>query len=141
MSYINTYSIKGQVKTCPLKNNTNKKRIISSLCLHMELHKLKEDYLRTNDPTEYFFVVKYIGTWDLWESMCNDIAYKPIIESWRRELEAKIKSDAMSRILEAARGETRDALQANKFLLDSPWIKEANGRGRPSKQEGSLGSE
>jgi hypothetical protein len=101
----------------------------------MELHKFKEDYLRTNDPTEYFFVVKYIGTWDLWESMCNDINYKPIIESWRRELEAKIKSDAMSRILEAARGETRDALQANKFLLDSPWIKEANGRGRPSKQE------
>lgn len=95
----------------------------------------KEDYLRISDPTEYFFVSRIGLSWSTWEDLCNDIKYKPIIELWRRELEAKIKSDAMARILDAARGETRDALQANKFLLDAPWVKETNGRGRPSKQE------
>lgn len=101
----------------------------------MELHKYKEDYMRIGDPTEYTFVTRYIGTWDIWESMYTDDNYKIIIDAWRRELETKIKSDAINRIIDAAKGETRDALQANKFLLDTPWLKEDTKRGRPTKQD------
>jgi hypothetical protein len=50
-------------------------------------------------------------------------------------LEAKIKSMCLSHLIETSKGETRDAIQASKFLLDAPWVKEENKRGRPSKVE------
>lgn len=103
--------------------------------MNFNLADYKEDYLRISDPTEYFFVSRIGLSWERWEELYNDLKYKPTIELWRRELEAKIKSDAMARILDAAKGETRDSLQANKFLLDSPWVKETTGRGRPSRQD------
>ncbi len=92
--------------------------------------------MRIGDPTEYTFVTRYIGTWDIWESMYSSSNnYRVIIDAWRRELEVKIKSDAINRIIDAAKGETRDALQANKYLLDTPWLKEESKRGRPTKQD------
>ena len=95
----------------------------------MDLDNLRIEYLRYNDPTEYTFANKVIGSWSNWEKLREK--NKDIIDSWQRELEAKIKSNAISMIFEVAQGETRDALSANKLLLDCPW-KEST-RGRPSK--------
>lgn len=47
---------------------------------------------------------------------------------------AKLKANCLDRIIETSKGETRDALQANKYLLEfSP--KDDTKRGRPSKQD------
>lgn len=96
---------------------------------------LKPDYIRLSDPTEYYFATRYLSGWEEWERICNETDFKPVIELWRRELEAKIKSDSLARIIDSARGETRDALQANKFLLDTPWVREDTKRGRPTKAD------
>lgn len=59
--------------------------------------------------------------------------YLPIIQGWREELQAKLASEALARILEAAQGETRDALGANKYLFEI-LSKEDKKVGRPSKE-------
>lgn len=92
---------------------------------------LYEEYMRLMDPTEYYFATKVMNSWANWESFT--VSNKETVEAWRRELEAKIKSMCLANIIETSRGETRDSLQAAKFLLDAPWIKEESKRGRPSK--------
>lgn len=90
-----------------------------------------EEYIREEDPSEYYFALKYFNSFSSWEDYV--LQHKEEVDSWRRALKAKIKSNALAHILEISKGETRDALSANKLLLDSPW--EENPRGRPSKQD------
>lgn len=94
---------------------------------------LYHQYMQMMDPTEYYFATKIVGSWKQWEEFVRE--NKEEVDSWRREMEAKVKSMCLSHILETSRGETRDSLQAAKFLLDAPWIKEESKRGRPSKEE------
>jgi len=92
---------------------------------------LYKEYIRYLDPTEYYYATKVIGSWEQWESFVRD--NQELVALWRRELEAKIKSMCLSHIIETSRGETRDSLQAAKYLIDAPWLKEESKRGRPSK--------
>lgn len=96
-----------------------------------DINHLYIEYIRMMDPTEYYYATKIIGSWEQWEEFCKDNIV--VVSLWRRELEAKIKSSCLQYILEASRGETRDALQAAKYLIESPWLKEEAKRGRPSK--------
>lgn len=99
----------------------------------MDYDKLYTEYIRMQDPTEYYYATKIIGSWEKWEQFIKDNT--SLVSLWRRELEAKIKSSCLQYILEASRGENRDALQAAKYLIESPWLKEEAKRGRPSKVE------
>lgn len=84
---------------------------------------------------EYRFAIRHLGSWTAWEALSNEEDNIPIIDGWRRELNAKLKSDSLRRIMQAAQEETRDALQANKFLLEAPWNKDEKKRaGRPSTE-------
>ncbi len=94
---------------------------------------LYKEYIRKLDPTEYYYAIDIFGSWSNWESFVS--SNKDLVSSWRREMEAKIKSMCLLHIIETSRGETRDSLQAAKFLLDAPWIKEETKRGRPSKED------
>lgn len=99
----------------------------------LNIETLYTEYMRYMDPTEYYFATKVVGSWPQWEEFVK--ANTSLVSLWRRELEAKIKSMCLSSIIETSRGETRDSLQAAKFLLDAPWIKEESKRGRPSKED------
>jgi hypothetical protein len=56
-----------------------------------------------------------------------------VIGQWRKELNMKLRSEALARILEAAQGETRDALSANKYIFEA--LGEDKGKvGRPTKE-------
>lgn len=99
----------------------------------IDLDQLRVDYLRYEDPTEYYFAIKTMGSWRQWELFC--VSNKEYVDDLRRELEAKIRSDALLSIMEASKGSTRDALVANKYLLELPWIKKGSKRGRPTKEE------
>lgn len=95
---------------------------------------LKNDYLKTRDPTEYRFVKLYIpGGWKEWQRILHDPIHGPVIGFWRDELAAKLRSESLMRILEAAQGETRDALSANKYLYEMLSPKEKVGR--PSNEK------
>jgi hypothetical protein len=96
---------------------------------------LKTDYMRMGDPTEYAFAKRYFGTWDAWEILAESSEGAPIIGKWRKELALKLASEALARILEAAKGETRDALGANKYIYEALVSKEDRKQvGRPSRE-------
>jgi hypothetical protein len=97
-----------------------------------ELYKL---YLEVDDPTEYSFVSRYIGTWNEWEELTNTIWFKPLITKWRKELETRIRSKALRALREVAKGDTRDAFIANKYLLDNFCSTKDTKRGRPSRAD------
>lgn len=96
---------------------------------------LKPQYLRYGDPTEYSFIKNCIGSIDQWDTIVNSKEGAPIIAKWREELALKLSSEAFSRILEASRGETRDALGANKYIYEAlSSQKEDKKVGRPSRE-------
>lgn len=93
-------------------------------------------YMSYEDPTEYKFAIDNLADWEHWERLCECTWFKPYIDKWRREAEIRQKSRALSRVLEEAESGSRDALNANKYLLEKKWIeKPINQRGRPSKDE------
>ena len=97
------------------------------------IEELYKNYINMLDPTEYYYAIKYLNSWSNWEAFC--LSHPDEVGLWRRELEAKIKSMCLSHIIETSRGETRDSLQAAKYLLETPWVKDESKRGRPSKVE------
>ena len=108
----------------------------ASTPIRMDLRAYREDYLRLADPTEYKFASRYIpGGWQEWERMQEDKEYIPVIGQFRTELKAKLACDALSRILDAAQGETRDALSANKYIYETLTSKPKDAVGRPSNDK------
>jgi hypothetical protein len=102
---------------------------------HMGFPSLRRLYLEADDPTEYEFVKKYLEGIDHWDDLCACKWFKPHIDSWRRELELRLKSQALLRIREEAMAGGRNSLQANRFLVDKGWETKPGQRGRPSKDE------
>ena len=98
-----------------------------------EIDKLYPFFMSTLDPTEYKFAIKHVGSWELWQTMLKIPRVKTQVDKWRRELDVKIRSEALARILEASQGETRDALGANKYLLEANFLGKEK-VGRPSKE-------
>lgn len=97
----------------------------------MDLNTFYAEYMRKLDPTEYYYATDTFGSWQAWEAFVSK--NRDTVESWRREMEAKIKSMCLAQIIDKTRDDTRDSLQAAKFLLDAPWISTESKRGRPSK--------
>lgn len=90
-------------------------------------------YLRSRDPTEYTFAIQQFGSWSAWEEFLKQEWVGPIIDKWRKEMTVKLRSESLARIMEAAQGETRDALAANKYIFES--LEEDNKKvGRPTKE-------
>ena len=102
---------------------------------HMGYPSLYQLYMETNDPTEYTFATQYLDGWEHWEMLSSCSWFKPYVERWRRELELKVRSEALLKIRESAK-EGKDSFAANKFLLEKGWTKDKpSGRGRPKKED------
>jgi hypothetical protein len=94
---------------------------------------LRRLYLETNDPTEYEFACKYLAGWKHWEMLSESAWFKPYVTRWRKELDLRLKSKALVKIMEIADKEGKEAFNANKFILS--WKSDTNKVGRPSKNE------
>lgn len=96
-------------------------------------------YMEIDDPTEWRVAQELMDGWDHWEILCEANWFKPYINRWRRELEIRMKSKALSRIRTEAKTNAKEALAANRYLLEKGWeAKEGKGRsnrGRPTKEE------
>ncbi len=93
-------------------------------------------YMEADDPTEYTFAVANLDSWDHWEMLCKCSWFKPYVTRWRRELEVRAKAKALLAIKAVAASETKEAYQANKFLVSGGWKdQDKRGAGRPSKDE------
>lgn len=93
----------------------------------------RNDYIFIGDPTEYRFAIKCYGSWAKWEELTQMPELASLIGQLRSELAQKLSSEALARILEAAKGETRDSLGANKYIYEV-LSKEEKKVGRPSRE-------
>jgi hypothetical protein len=105
---------------------------------HLGYPSLARLYLETGDPTEYKFAIKYFESYDHWLQISSADWFVPYLNSWRRELEVKMKSEALANIIEESRNKkSASFFTVNKFIVDKGWEpKEGQTkRGRPSKDE------
>lgn len=99
---------------------------------------LKCLYLAISDFTEYRFATQCLGGLEHWDKLCECTWFQPYVEQWRRELDLKIKSEALARIMIEAERDSQVKFGANKYLLEKGWEPKspsASKRGRPSKAE------
>lgn len=91
-------------------------------------------YIAMGDVSEYNFALKYFYSWKHWKMISDANWFKEYITDWRDELTAKKMAEALLSITTMANGESRDAFQATKYLLDKGWIAPRGSKGRPSKE-------
>lgn len=89
--------------------------------VYVSLRKLYLAYC-VSDPTEYTFAWEVFGSWDTWNQLSKSNYIKKDIESWRREVEVKIKSEAIRSIAEEMRSGGRSSFGAAKLLLERGWL-------------------
>lgn len=95
----------------------------------------KATYLATRDPTEYTASLRFTRGYVEWMELVNREDIKPIITKWREEMTAQLRSESYGRILDTARGDTKDSLMANKYIYESlAEDKDKKQVGRPSKE-------
>ena len=95
-------------------------------------------YMAIDDPTEWEVAQQLVDGWEHWEALCECNWFKPYLNRWRKEIELRMKSKALARIRTEARTNAKEALAANRYLLEKGWeAKEGqrNGRGRPTKED------
>jgi len=94
---------------------------------------LKALYLEMEDPIEYNFATTHLLGWQHWQRLCaNKIVGKHVAE-WREELELKLRSDAISEIIEIST--TEKGFQAAKFVAKKEWEVKQAGRPKVVDQE------
>jgi hypothetical protein len=91
-------------------------------------------YMEEGDIFEYSFANKYFEGWDHWQLVSNAGWFRPYITRWRHELELRIRSEALERLIEDARSGSRTSASSNRFLLEKGWV-DKNSKGRPSKEQ------
>jgi hypothetical protein len=98
---------------------------------------LRRLYVESMDPTEFIFAENHLGGWEHWKAICNQSWFKEYLSDWREELETKIRAHALLRIRQTASNSSKDALQANRLLLQGGWKlpDEKSSVGRPTKEK------
>jgi hypothetical protein len=99
--------------------------------VYLSLYKL---YMALEDPTEYLFAQEYLDGWEHWQAITRTNWFKPYVSRWRQELELKIKAIALRNIKAESRSSSKNALSANRYLLEKGWI-DKSPRGRPSNED------
>lgn len=83
---------------------------------------------------EYEFAMEVLGSWDHWNKLANDTIpdIKNMIQSWRDELDIRLKAHGLKALIYASRDNDAKGVQASKYLVEKGYIQK---RGRPSKEE------
>lgn len=75
-----------------------------------------------NDPTEYEFSQTVFGSWSIWQNIASSTVIKTHVARWRKEVEVKVKSEAIKAIAEEMKTGGRSSFSAAKLLLDKGWL-------------------
>jgi hypothetical protein len=76
----------------------------------------KPIYLEAEDPTEYEAAMRLIGDYDHWLLIRNHTKIAPIIDKWALELEVKMRSDAVRKMIRHS--------ASNQGTAAAKWIAE-----------------
>ena len=117
----------------------NREDVTINSIVYPSLYKL---YMSCEDLTEWEFADKYLAGWEHLEKLQTNKKFVPILDSWRKDLEQKLKSRAFRAIQLIAEEGGKNSFEANKLILTGKWKEIVNstvtsspGRGRPSKRE------
>ena len=126
--------------------DTNGKNVIASLFKEFSrpdvkfkwvytLPQVKEMFLDARDPSEYEAAMRIVGDWDHWQQLRNHPYIKPHVDKWQKELEIKLRSEAIKRMVEHSKAPGGTA--AAKWLADKGYAGDVPKRkvGRPVKEE------
>lgn len=92
-------------------------------------------YMEANDPTEWRFTQQHLAGWDHWEKLCSCIWFLPYVTRWRKELQLRMSSQALARIMAESKASSRDSFTANRYLLERGWVAKGESKGgRPTKE-------
>ena len=78
--------------------------------------------LVSGDPTEYEFSQVVFGSWEHWQAIAKSPFVKPYINKLRKEVEVKVKSEAIKAIAEEMKSNGRSSFSAAKLLLEKGWL-------------------
>ena len=93
--------------------------------VYVSLHQLYVSMV-PNDPTEYDFAQRVFGSWDIWQTISKAPQIKPYVNKWRKEVEIKVKSQAIQSIAEEMKTGGRSSFSAAKLLLEKGWLDKEN---------------
>lgn len=89
---------------------------------------MRQVYIHTCDPTDWTFVQKVChGDWAYWEQLqkaLNNYILKPkkdSVDRWRKEMEIKLRSDAILAVRRDATSESVSALNSAKWLAEGKY--------------------
>lgn len=102
---------------------------------HLTYPSLYQLYMQEADPTEYRFAVLHLSGWGHWQELTECSWFQPYVTRWRLELETRLRSIALARIIDlSADTKAPASFQANKYLLDGSWKPAGEKKpGRPTK--------
>jgi len=93
--------------------------------VYVSLHQLYVSMV-PNDPTEYDFAQRVFGSWDIWQTISKAPQIRPYVNKWRKEVEIKVKSQAIQSIAEEMKTGGRSSFSAAKLLLEKGWLDKDN---------------
>lgn len=84
---------------------------------------------------EYQFAKDVFGSWDIWAKLTRS-SLRHEFQSWRDELDIKIKANAIKQMMQASRTDDAKGVAAAKYLADKGYIEgTTRKRGRPSNDD------
>ena len=104
----------------------------------MSLKDAREIYVKCADPTGYKAAMLICdGSWEQWERLKDWPRFaNEILPGWERELEVKLRSDAICRLADVA-DDPRHSKHTDcaKWLAEGRWKTGPRGPGRPTDKE------
>lgn len=93
-------------------------------------------YMEANDPTEWTFAQEHLDGWEHWSKLVETVFFRDHAKKFRNHLELKLRSQALSKIINTANGTTKDAYAANRYINEKGWQETPKAtKGRPSKEQ------
>ena len=92
---------------------------------------LKRLYLEMGDVTEYEFANTYLDGWRHWKTLLESPGCRKHIDEWREELDLKLRSAGLRKLIDQALDDEKPSYQAAKYLADREWVSK-----RQKSQEG-----
>lgn len=91
-------------------------------------------YLELQDPTEYRVATELFGGYDHWQLLVNAKWFGHELDKWRKELELKMRSEALGHLIQSASLNSKDSFAARKFIIEGGWKPDKKGE-KKVKQE------
>lgn len=93
-------------------------------------------YVQCLDPTDIKFIDTYMnGDYEQFQAIANNKTLKLDMEGMREEVAKRLQSIAIDKLLKSAPSNSKDALQAAKYLGSRNWEDKQKVKGRPKKQQ------